>query len=214
MDFGIALDGAGGLLLVSLPWLLLVWAAQRRARKAEATPVQSTDDRAPLPAEPLGVMTASHSHQTDASSFEGDVAEALNAVPDDAPPPLSLEEQEAALVLAVETAKADRDDPILSRSSVALARLLIARSQRPQASSLLLSAVLAAQRAKLPVVHAEARIELAEIALLDGDLTTACEHWQMAKLMFHDTGRRFDQDRMADLMRRHRCPTDWVLTNF
>jgi hypothetical protein len=97
---------------------------------------------------------------------------------------------------------------------VALARLLIARSQRPQASSLLLSAVLAAQRAKLPVVHAEARIELAEIALLDGDLTTACEHWQMAKLMFHDTGRRFDQDRMADLMRRHRCPTDWVLTNF
>jgi hypothetical protein len=79
---------------------------------------------------------------------------------------------------------------------------------------LLQSAVMAARRAKLPVVHAEARIELAELALAEGDLTSACEHWQMAKLMFHETGRRFDQDRMADLMRIHRCPTDWILTNF
>jgi hypothetical protein len=70
------------------------------------------------------------------------------------------------------------------------------------------------RRAKLPETHAEARIELAELARADGDLTSACEHWQMAKLMFHETGRRADQDRMADVMRQNRCPTDWVLTGF
>jgi hypothetical protein len=64
------------------------------------------------------------------------------------------------------------------------------------------------------VVHAEARVQLAELALADGDLTSACEHWQMAKLMFHEMGRRADQERISDLMRTHRCPSDWILTNF
>ncbi len=35
---------------------------------------------------------------------------------------------------------------------------------------LLQSAALVARRAKLPVVHAEARIELADLARVDGDL--------------------------------------------
>jgi hypothetical protein len=131
-----------------------------------------------------------------------------------APPGLSLQEQEDALISAVATAKAERDDVALSRDSVRLARILIARSARSEAAALLQSAALVARRAKLPVVHAEARIELADLARSDGDMTSACEHWQMAKLMFHESGRRADQDRMADLMRQNRCPTDWILTNF
>jgi hypothetical protein len=224
------------MLLLSLPWLLLALAAWRANNVAgrsnglgrpdirnsksakEGAVVGSPAGEFPHPGggKTLGVMAVS------ASSLDGG-----HLVPHDtpgtepvflpetiAPPTLSLQEQEDALVLAVEAAKAERDDVALSRDSVLLAKLLIARSARSEAAALLKSAALVARRAKLPVVHAQARIELADLARSDGDMTSACEHWQMAKLMFHETGRRADQDRMADLMRQNRCPTDWVLTNF
>ncbi len=217
MDIRVSLDGAAGLLLVSVPWLLLLLVAWlgRRRRAIKDVPVDAGRDSMPRAVEPFGIMTTPASEHMDLSVADGDLAGAAPltsgapAAPDHSP-----QDQEEALSAVVEEAKSARDDALLSRSSVALARLLLARSARPQASTLLQSAVMAARRAKLPVVHAEARIELAELALIEGDLTSACEHWQMAKLMFHETGRRSDQERMADLMRIHRCPTDWILTNF
>jgi len=217
MDIRVSLDGAAGLLLVSVPWLLLLLVAWwGRGRRAVRTEHPERDAGRPAPeAEPLGIMTASASEQMGLSGAGGDVPEpSLHSAGVESAPVLSLQEQEDTLRMAVEAAKSARDDPQLARSSVELGRLLLARSARPQASVLLQGAVMAAGRAKLPVVHAEARIELAEIALAEGDLTSACEHWQMAKLMFHEMGRRSDQDRMANLMRVHRCPTDWILTNF
>lgn len=217
MDIHVSWDGAVGVLLISIPWLLLglvAWRGRRRsdglAAPADVRPSDTAHD-----SEPLGVMTAAASEQMDLASMGGDAAGApLPGVGVERAPVVSLQEQEDSLFAAIEAAKSARDDPQISRSSVALARLLLARSARPQASVLLQSAVMSARRAKLPVVHAEARIELAELALAEGDMTSACEHWQMAKLMFHETGRRSDQERMADLMRHHRCPTDWILTNF
>jgi hypothetical protein len=216
MDIRVSLDGAAGLLLVSVPWLLLVLVAWwGRARRAGHTVPAGRDDAPSASiAEPLGIMTTSASDNTGLSGASGDVGESPPHAGLEMAPVLSQQEQEDTLRMAVEAAKSARDDPQLARSSVELGRLLLARSARPQASVLLQGAVMAAGRAKLPVVHAEARIELAEIALAEGDLTSACEHWQMAKLMFHEMGRRSDQDRMANLMRVHRCPTDWILTNF
>ncbi len=224
------------MLLLSLPWLVLALVAWRATNVAGRTqgrgrpadrPVKSPREHevvaspaggVPSPSEgkALGVMAMS------ASSLDGSYTVAQDALgtepvflPESVAAPIrSLKEQEDALVLAVEAAKAVRDDVALSRDSVLLARVLIARSARSEAAALLQSAALVARRAKLPVVHAEARIELADLARSDGDMTSACEHWQMAKQMFHETGRRVDQDRMADLMRQNRCPTDWVLTNF
>jgi hypothetical protein len=216
MDIRVSLDGAAGLLLVSVPWLLLVlvawWGRGRRA--VHTVPVGRDDAPSASIAEPLGIMTTSASDNTGLSGASCDVGEPSPHAGLEMEPVLSQQEQEDMLLAAVQAAKSARDDPLLARSSVELGRLLLARSARPQASVLLQGAVMAAGRAKLPVVHAEARIELAEIALAEGDLTSACEHWQMAKLMFHEMGRRSDQDRMANLMRVHRCPTDWILTNF
>lgn len=215
MDIRVSLDGAAGLLAVSVPWLLLLLVAWvGRGRRAQRDKPADASGR-PSDGRSLGIMTAPSSDHMDLSHTGSDVAGVAPPTSDvETAPALSLQEQEETLTATVEAAKAARDDSQLSRTSVALARLLLARSARPQASQLLQSAVMAARRAKLPVVHAEARIELAELALVEGDLTSACEHWQMAKLMFHETGRRSDQERMADLMRIHRCPTDWILTNF
>lgn len=63
-------------------------------------------------------------------------------------------------------------------------------------------------------VHATARMALAERALDDNDLTTACEHWQMARSAFESSGRSDAQKHVEALMSDNGCPTDWVLTDF
>lgn len=204
MEIGGTLEAATDWVLLCLPWLLLAVAAWRSARP------QSRD----LP------------HRASAAVIERvpqDAAPAVLAQPEANEDPVPLRvaarppvptDREEELVLAIAEAKALNDDAALSGHSLELARLLISRSARQQAALQLQSAVIAARRSNLPALHAEARIELAELAIRDGDLTSACEHWQMAKLMFHETNRRPDRDRIADLMRQHRCPTDWILTNF
>ena len=205
MGLGVSLDGASGALLISVPWIVLALAAWSAGRRSVGRP---------SPVEPLAVMTPSQSPPEDLSADAEGGCEVAVFVSAEEVPVRSLHEQEEGLVLALEAAKVARDDALLSSHSVQLARLLLVRSERPRAAQLLQTAALAARRAKLPVVHADARMELAELALLDGDLTSACEHWQMAKLMFHDLGQRVEQDRVAEMMRKQRCPTDWVLTNF
>jgi hypothetical protein len=236
MDIRVLLDGAAGMLLLSLPWLLLALAAwratnvegpsddvgRRGSRSAKTTQERAVGGSPDSVVEELGegktlavmAVTASNSDGSHLASHDAAGPEPVFHPEAIVPPTLTAQEQEEALVLAVAAAKAERDDVALSRDSVLLAKLLIARSARAEAAALLQSAALVARRAKLPVVHAQARIELADLARSEGDMTSACEHWQMAKLMFHETGRRTDQDRMADLMRQNRCPTDWVLTNF
>lgn len=62
--------------------------------------------------------------------------------------------------------------------------------------------------------HAEARIGLAEAALGAGDMISACEQWQMARMALHDGGDAKEAARVDALMRQNGCPTDWVLTDF
>lgn len=62
--------------------------------------------------------------------------------------------------------------------------------------------------------HAYARLELAGAAYRAGDLTSACEHWQIARTAFQESGQKQDQSRVDTLMRDNGCPTDWVLTDF
>lgn len=65
-----------------------------------------------------------------------------------------------------------------------------------------------------PSVHADARLELADAAFRAGDLTGACEQWQLARAALVAAGRTADEERIEQRMRDHGCPTDWVLTEF
>ncbi len=62
--------------------------------------------------------------------------------------------------------------------------------------------------------HAAARVALAEAAQRAGDLTTACEQWQMAKTAYLKAGETGHHDSVEKRMRENGCPTDWVLTDF
>ncbi|HEY8194434.1 MAG TPA: hypothetical protein VIF13_05250 [Hyphomicrobium sp.] len=62
--------------------------------------------------------------------------------------------------------------------------------------------------------HAAARLQLAEAAYDAGDLTTACEQWQLARGAFLSDGQLDEHERVEKRMRDNGCPTDWVLTDF
>lgn len=65
-----------------------------------------------------------------------------------------------------------------------------------------------------PAAHAAARMALAETAHQAGDLTSACEQWQMARTAFLQGGETEQHARVEKRMRENGCPTDWVLTDF
>ncbi len=62
--------------------------------------------------------------------------------------------------------------------------------------------------------HARARLELAEAAFDAGDMTGACEQWQMARTALLEDGQKEEHARIDKRMRDQGCPTDWVLTDF
>ena len=62
--------------------------------------------------------------------------------------------------------------------------------------------------------HAAARFELAEAAYRLGDLTTACEQWQLARTAYLEDGQMERHASIEKRMRANGCPTDWVLTDF
>lgn len=75
------------------------------------------------------------------------------------------------------------------------------------------SATLAAKH-DLKKIHAEARLELAGLAEASEDMTTACEHWQIARTLFHELDLQDQVTETDQLMLGNGCPTDWVLTDF
>jgi hypothetical protein len=111
-------------------------------------------------------------------------------------------------------ARHEGDQAAVAGLGLALARQAADRGVRADAMGYLRETVIAATKAGRAEEHAAARLHLAAFAVTDGDMTTACEHWQMAKVLFHDMGRRVELDKVAERMRQARCPTDWILTQF
>lgn len=196
------MDGLAGLALLSAPWLMLAVVAIRAARPAERR-----DEPSATPDEPPATMLTMLGPRT---------AETAEPVAAPLPPPETGpgETEEQRLIRSLEVAEADNDAVRLTQDGVALARLLIGRGGQTEAKALLTKTVIVAMRGKLAPEHAAARIELADIARHEGDMTTACEHWQLAKQLFHDLDRKADAQKMGDNLRLNRCPTDWFLTQF
>lgn len=98
--------------------------------------------------------------------------------------------------------------------------IALARQQREDGLPLRLPADLLRKSIRISatngqrMVHAVARIELGDIEAEAGDMTTACEHWQIARSLFHDMNERHELAATDARMRRAGCPTDWVLNDF
>ena len=60
----------------------------------------------------------------------------------------------------------------------------------------------------------ELRYYLAKINLGMGDLTLACEHWQIARELYEEVGNSEKTKEIEQQMRDNGCPTEWVLNAF
>lgn len=159
----------------------------------------------------------------------------LRAIPSsDAPPSEALPPREEASVAVAEeralevdagagaadwpelirNAEAENNQAALASLYLSFARDEIAAGHSDQAADHLRSSVRAAAKSRFAAIQAEARLELAELARAAGDLTTACEHWQIARALFHDLKQKAELSETERLMQKHGCPTDWVLNDF
>ncbi len=82
-----------------------------------------------------------------------------------------------------------------------------------QMTALRSAAGIAAKHGPL-AAHARARLEMADAAYEAGDLTGACEQWQLARTALLADGQLAEHARVDKIMRDHQCPTDWVLMDF
>ena len=114
----------------------------------------------------------------------------------------------------IRLAEERKDVVALPALYLALGREEIAQGRVEEGAGHLRSCIRAAVRARDAAAEAEVRLDLAELAREAGDLTTACEHWQIARSLFHKLERKNDVAGTEDRMQRHGCPTDWVLTDF
>lgn len=114
----------------------------------------------------------------------------------------------------IKEAEEANDRSLLPGLYLSLARAEIAEGRTDIASEHLRSSVMTAIKSRDGATQAEARLELAELARASGDLTTACEHWQIARGLFHKMSEQAKLGDTERLMQQHGCPTDWVLNDF
>lgn len=100
------------------------------------------------------------------------------------------------------------------RGYLAEALQLRETGEEEAAAESLRNAIILATKIGNRQLHAAARLELGDIAQVQGDLHTACEHWQMARSLYEEEQSDRDAKRCESRMMSNGCPTDWVLTDF
>jgi len=120
----------------------------------------------------------------------------------------------AALHAAVAEAEAEGASQRLPGLYLSLAQWQLESGETRSAEDLLRKCLRSTATKELKETHAKARVVLGDIAQGAGDAATACEHWQIARNLFHELRQRGAYDAVDARMLRNGCPTDWVLTDF
>lgn len=107
------------------------------------------------------------------------------------------------------------DDAVVARLSLAMAREILSGAETGgDAKAYLRRAIIIAARLDDKDTHASARLELGDVLAAEGDMTTACEHWQIARQIYWDGDERAKLADVDARMVANGCPTDWVLNDF
>lgn len=227
----IEIEGIAGKLALLAPIAVLAVVVWRTGRRAAATGPgerhmlkQSFD--APLGALSPGALGALEAGVLAAEAARTSAAETANAVPEMATPAAEATATPPAdertltpsspvdwPTLIAEAAERG-DNAALASAHLGYAKAEIAEGRNAQAGNQLRACLQFAARTRNRPLQAEARLELAELSRAEGDLTTACEHWQIARALFHELSSKRELDETETLMRTHGCPTDWVLNDF
>ncbi|MFA5901348.1 MAG: hypothetical protein WC829_19775 [Hyphomicrobium sp.] len=97
---------------------------------------------------------------------------------------------------------------------LSLAQWQIDSGETRAAEEVLRKCIRSATTAGLKDTHAKARVWLGDLVQASGDPATACEHWQIARQLFHELRQTKEFAAVDARILRNGCPTDWVLTDF
>lgn len=184
----------------------------------EVAPATSEQEKVPTEAPAArgavgrdGVMPdAVHSGATAAAA-----AEAASVVTAPKAPPPKVGDTINALRSQIVGAEAAFDHATVARLSLELAQLMGASAgNASDIEKHLRRAIVLATQLGDTVVHAAARLELGDHVAMRDDMTTACEHWQMARQIYWDESRAAELASVDQRMIKAGCPTDWVLNDF
>ncbi len=186
-------------------------AQQRHATTIEAPTVQPpsrpalTARRAPADI----IATPKPQSMRDIPQSEPQITDAL------APSDAAASGAEADRMAELREAEQRFDDAAVARLSLQLARDMRAAGTSGEAvKSHLRRSIILASRLNDDETHAAGRLELGDIMAEEGDLTTACEHWQIARQIYWDQKASEKQADVDQRMIANHCPTDWVLNDF
>ncbi len=190
-----------------LAYALLFLLARRRMRQ----PVQSAPQPRPQtvqPSEPVTRPSAPMLQPAPVMMMDRSIS-----IEDDHRSPTLVHEPDEGPVSAAEVS-APEQSQLVCVGLLSRAQSQIEAGDTRGAAATLRDAIRLAASSDLPSQHAAARLELGELARQDGDLITACEHWQIARGLFHDLKNSARVKSTEARMRDQGCPTDWVLTDF
>lgn len=193
----IEITGLPAILAVLLPIAVLVFVVLRYAR----APASGAEPTRPSEQILRALPDTSVLNPEAASQMQAETADAASDRP-------------SAWEQRIEAAKAANDHSGLAVVYLEYARETLSRGSSSQAADYLRTSVGSAVKGRNKQVQAEARLELADLARQAGDLTTACEHWQIARALFYELKQEPQRAETEGLMLKHGCPTDWVLNDF
>lgn len=204
---GVELELVLGAILILMAIIVLVW-LRRRINKKNSSASQH------LGLTSQGGVDASGAAQSNREQGGGSVG--AEQVPSalETPKPRPKHRDDATISKHMKIAELANDQEALAALYLERARLELSNDNAGDAGTHLRKSVMLATSHNLKQIHAEARLELAEIAETAGDMTTACEHWQMARGLFHELDAQQAIKETDTRMLRNGCPTDWVLTDF
>lgn len=193
---GLEISGVVGWVAIALPLLALLTVAilaVRQVRRRKASPPAPTTGRygLPVPQPPVA-----------------------KAPPPPAPPEPPITLVASALAERIGVLEAKGPEAELPRLYLALAQGQIGGEGAAQAAETLRKCIRLAAKLGQKQTHAAARLELGDLLREEGDLTTACEHWQIARGLFFEIKNEKELAAAEKRMRQHGCPTDWVLNDF
>lgn len=202
---------AGGFVaLCVVMWLWGRWLGRARP----VADVEPTDVGA-LDADPTGSVVLFQTHVVEIPAIENERANLRLAIES-----LDAEVAAEASVEPVPVRRRPRPawelavDGQTPVSLLAKAHELLGAGDHEEAAVQLRACARLASKLNDVAVEAVARLELGDLARSHGDMTTACEHWQLARSLYGEL-RRVDEAKLAEnRMEKAGCPTDWVLTKF
>jgi len=213
----LSIDGLAGWLVVSVPSALLVAVAFSTFRTERRTRIDEPVAEAALSAAGASEARARLLDDTVVADGDATYAGATHVETTDAAAAGSKpvhEERRSGIAEEIAAAECAGDRDRLMQLLLELALIERATGDDEVAKDLLRKSIMIASETGDVVVQAKGRLELGDIAQSQGDLTTACEHWQMARALFDQAECADARREVETRMQTQGCPTDWVLTDF